>query len=314
MRQTAIVLLLIAAGCTGEPAHIENRGSEAPHWTDALPRPEWRALDRIAADEPWFEIYRAAPGVLAIYEPGHFEEVISYLVVGGATAVLFDTGLGIGDMRALVDHLTSLDVLVVNSHTHYDHVGGNHAFDRIAAFDSPFARRNADGHSAAELAFAVADGWIARPTPAGFDPKTYHGEPFTITRYLTDGATIDLGGRILEVVAVPGHSPDSIALIDRDARLILTGDAFYLAPLYAHLEGSSMPDYVTTAHRLAGMADAVDVLLPGHNVTRVDPKYLVRMAAAFDAITDGTVSFDLADGVREYRFDGFSVLAPNGGN
>ena len=38
------------------------------------------------------------------------------------------------------------------------------------------------------------------------------------------------------------------------------------------------------------------------------------MAAAFDAITDGTVSFDLADGVREYRFDGFSVLAPNGGN
>ncbi len=41
---------------------------------------------------------------------------------------------------------------------------------------------------------------------------------------------------------------------------------------------------------------------------------LVRMAAAFDAIIDGTVSYDVADGVREYRFDGFSVLAPNGGN
>ena len=84
-------------------------------------------------------------GVLAIYEPRHFEEVISYLILGDKKAVLLDTGLGIGDMKRLVCELTNLAVVVLNSHTHFDHLGDNHQFDTMYAMDTPFSRDHSKG-------------------------------------------------------------------------------------------------------------------------------------------------------------------------
>ncbi len=309
MRHWIIGILFTLGGCGSDPS-IEGRGSDKDAWWEALPRPEWQALERVPSAQPWFEVYRAAPGVFAIYEPGHFEEVISYLILGERQAVLFDTGLGIGDVAALVKSLTDLDVAVVNSHTHYDHIGGNHQFDDIATLDSTFANERSKGATHEEVAFAVAEGWIAGSPPPGFDPQRYRIEPFAITRHLTDGATIDIGGRTLEVIATPGHSPDSICLFDRENRLLFTGDTFYLAPLYAHLEESSLADYTATATRLAQYTAQIDSLLPGHNVTRVDPKYLQHMNQAFGAIAQGTTAYTIADGAREYPFDGFSILTP----
>jgi len=43
---------------------------------------------------------------------------------------------------------------------------------------------------------------------------------------------IDLGGRSLEVLHVPGHAPDAIALRDEAHGLLFTGDTFYEGPIY----------------------------------------------------------------------------------
>ena len=96
-----------------------------PEWCRPLPRPEYKSLQRILPDDPWFEVYKVVPGVFAIYEPHQAEEVISYLIVGNKQALLFDTGMGIGDIRRVTSKLTSRPVVVLNSHTHNDHVGGN---------------------------------------------------------------------------------------------------------------------------------------------------------------------------------------------
>src|SRR5258706_6075323 len=96
-----------------------------PEWCRELPRAEFKKLERVLPDESWFEIYRIRPGVFAIYEPKQFEEVISYLILGDDRALLFDTGLGVGKISAVVIRLTTLPVTVINSHTHFDHVGGN---------------------------------------------------------------------------------------------------------------------------------------------------------------------------------------------
>ena len=77
---------------------VQNRGLDTANWWDALPRPEWSEYERVAVDDDWFEVYRIIDGVFAIYEPGQFEEVISFLITGQDHALLFDTGLGIGDM------------------------------------------------------------------------------------------------------------------------------------------------------------------------------------------------------------------------
>src|SRR5882672_9282539 len=68
-------------------------------WCRSLPRPEYKTLERVPVSDPWFEVYRVASGVFAIYEPHQAEETIGYLVVGQKRALLFDTGMGISDIK-----------------------------------------------------------------------------------------------------------------------------------------------------------------------------------------------------------------------
>ncbi len=62
-------------------AQVQNRGAGTSNWWDKLPRPEWSEYERVAVDDNWFEVYLIIDGVFAIYEPGQFEEVISFLIM-----------------------------------------------------------------------------------------------------------------------------------------------------------------------------------------------------------------------------------------
>jgi glyoxylase-like metal-dependent hydrolase (beta-lactamase superfamily II) len=292
-----------------DAAQVQNRGSDTANWWDALPRPEWSAFPRISQDVDWFEVYLVADGIYAIYEPGQFEEVISFLILGEERALLFDTGLGIGDMRRVVDQLTTLPVVVLNSHTHYDHIGGNYQFNVIYALDTEFTRNNSEGGTTEDVAEFISEGWIWKPLPRDFAAQEFRSRPFPISRIVAEGDTIDLGGRELEIIHTPGHAPDSICLIDRDNRMLFTGDTFYLAPLYTHIEGSSFEDYVSSATRLADLAGSVDSALTSHNVPLVEPGYLTALGAAFEDIRAGRATdYIVSDGMYEYQFDGFSVI------
>ena len=299
----------VALERTANNAQVQGRGADKDQWWHMLPRPEWAAFGRVRQDQDWFEVYRVDDDVYAIYEPGQFEEVISFLIVGDARALLFDTGLGIGDMRRVVRQLTDREVIVLNSHTHYDHIGGNHQFERIYARDTDYTRARARGSEPAAVAGFLQPGWVWKPLPAGFDRAAYRSRPFSIERSVDDGDVIDLGGRRLEVLSTPGHAPDAICLLDRERRLLFTGDTFYLASLYAHLEGSDFDTYAASAARLGALATEVDAVLTSHNVPRADPRYLGGLAAAFDAIRAGTATdYIVSDGLREYIFQDFSII------
>ena len=288
---------------------VQNRGAGKDNWWDKLPRPEWSAFERIDQDQEWFEVYRVADGVFAIYEPGQFEEVISFLVTGEDRALLFDTGLGIGDMKRLVEQLTDLEIVVLNSHTHYDHIGGNYQFETIYGRDTAYTRGRAAGSPPEAVAEFLKEGWIWKPLPDSFVAEDFRSRSFTISRFVDEGDVIDLGGRRLEILSTPGHAPDAICLLDRDNRILLTGDSFYLAPLYTHLEGSDFLDYAKTAARLAGLAGDIDAAMTSHNVPVVEPRYMTALGDAFAAIEGGTADdYVIADGFREYRFDGFSII------
>jgi glyoxylase-like metal-dependent hydrolase (beta-lactamase superfamily II) len=262
-------------------------------------------------DSHWYEVYRIRPHVLAIYEPGQFEEVISFLILGDSAALLFDTGLGFGDMHKLVASLTELPVTVLNSHGHYDHIGGNHQFATIWGLNSAYSKERAGGLDHDKVAEYASPGWISMPTPPGFEPASYRIMPYQFSSWIGDGQFIDLGGISMEVLATPGHSPDSICLIDRNNRLLFTGDTFYLAPLYAHIEQSDFEDYRASAARLAALANEVDYLVTSHNVPLAIPGYLQALSRAFEAIAAGEAHYTLSDGAREYPFDDFSVLTRN---
>lgn len=290
-------------------AQVRNRGANTDNWWDALPRPEWSAYEKIEQSEDWFEVYRVDDGIYAIYEPGQFEEVMSFLITGEEFALMFDTGLGIGNIRRVVDQLTDLDVVVLNSHTHYDHIGGNYRFDTIYGLDTEYTKRSALGSPPEAVAEFLQEGWVWKPLPKGFSKSDYQSHAFTISKFVGEGDQIDIGGRVLEILETPGHAPDSICLIDRKNRILLTGDSFYLAPLYTHIPGGSFDDYAKTAARLSGLAGSIDRALTSHNVPVVDASYMTALGQAFADIQSGAATdFTITDGLREYQFDGFSVI------
>jgi len=287
---------------------VENRGAGKDNWWDALPRSEWSKYTKVEQSEDWFEVYQINESLFAIYEPGQFEEVISFLILGEDRALLFDSGLGIGNMRAVVGQLTDLDVVVLNSHSHYDHIGGNYQFDYIFGRDTAFTRSREAGSSTADVAEFLSPGWIWKELPAEFDAVSFRSQPYAISERVDEGFTIDLGGRELEVLVTPGHAPDALCLIDRAGRMLFSGDTFYLAPLYTHLDGSDFEQYRQSAARLAELAEDVDQVMTAHNVPVVESEYLTRMNNAFASILEGSTDYVLTDGSREYDFNDFSII------
>ena len=76
----------------------------------------------------WFTVKRWNSDTFVISEWRHWEETHCYLLLGKERALLIDTGLGVGDLRAQVEQLTDLPVLVVSTHVHWDHIGGHRQF------------------------------------------------------------------------------------------------------------------------------------------------------------------------------------------
>lgn len=290
-------------------AQVQNRGANKDNWWDSLPRPEWGAYEKVEQSEDWFEVYRIDDDIYAIYEPGQFEEVMSFLIIGDDFALLFDTGLGIGNIRNVVDQLTDKNVVVLNSHTHYDHIGGNHLFDTIYGTELDYTKTRSMGSPPEAVAGFLQEGWVWKPLPDGFVTGNYRSHAFEIDKYVVEGEQIDIGGRVLEVLFTPGHAPDSICLLDRENRQLFTGDTFYLAPLYTHIPGSSFDDYSRSAARLAALAGDIDHAITSHNVPVVDSSYMTALGQAFADIASGAATdVTISDGNREYHFDGFSVI------
>ncbi len=281
-----------------------------PEWCRQLPRPQYASLARVASADPWFEVYRIRPGVFALYEPHQWEEVISYLIVGRERALLLDTGLGVGNIRAVVSALTRLPVTVLNSHTHFDHVGGNADFQEILNVDDEYSRTNASGSVNRYGAWdALAPERLCGTLPAGVTRESYRIRPWKATRQVRDGERLDLGERTLEVIFTPGHTPDSLCLLDRDNRLLFTADTFYLGPIYLYVAETDVAAYERSIARLARLAPALDILLPGHNVPVAEAAYLLRVQQAFADVKARRVKgVPTPDGYREYRFQGFSLL------
>src|SRR3984885_13702933 len=126
-------------------------------WCKNLPRPTYSKLERVPSSDNWFEVYKIRPGVFAIYEPHQLEEIISYLILGSDKALLFDTGMGISNIQAVVAGLTKLPVSVVNSHTHNDHVGDNWRFSDVYGMDTDYTRASARGSRDAAQAELAPD-------------------------------------------------------------------------------------------------------------------------------------------------------------
>ena len=116
-----------------------------------------------------------------------------FLLTGNDKALVIDTGMTGIDIRAAVSQHTDLPCILLNTHADRDHIGGNSQFEEICMHPSeyPFYRHQ------------KSDGNLIP---------------------VFDGDIIDLGGRVLEIIHLPGHTPGSITVLDRANRCLIGGD------------------------------------------------------------------------------------------
>jgi glyoxylase-like metal-dependent hydrolase (beta-lactamase superfamily II) len=193
----------------------------------ALPE-RWTPEDPDCSRAPHFLVHEYNPEFVIIRQSGctNFEKPFLYLLFGSKQALLIDTGatgVRISDvieeqMRRHGDRKKSapLPLLVVHSHGHGDHTAGDDELRRRPATTVVEARPEALS------AFFGLDNWPQKP-----------GE-------------YDLGGRVIDVIPIPGHEPASIALYDRRTGNLLTGDSLYPGRLYVR----DAPAFVASVERL----------------------------------------------------------------
>jgi len=285
--------------------------------------------------DTWFATEEVEPGTWLVGEPGH---VNCFLVEGRERAVLIDTGLGLADIGSAVRRLTGKPIQVVNTHSHSDHRGGNRHFADVAAH--PLALGTLAGpvdqdYLAGYLAVA-RDQLIAYQRARAADDRFFH--QFTATtrlrplpedagqwtvpggpasRPLADGERIDLGGRELTVLHTPGHSPDSLCLLDERAGLLFAGDTLITGDFWAHTPDTEIEVFAATLRKLADeLASGLSAIYPAHTLRyRARPGLLTAAADAFAAIIAGTSAGTpgsdlLLRPATRHEFGEFSVLRP----
>jgi len=185
-----------------------------------------------------------------------------YLVEGNKTAALIDTGMRSGDLIGYVKTLTKLPVIVLITHGHPDHTGQADQFSTIyfpqkdTAFKSPFD--------------------ISKTIP------------------LVDGQKIDLGGKELEVIEIPGHTAGSVAFLDAKDRMIFTGDAIGCGSVWNHISGTRpLIEYLAAVRRLESRLGEFDGVYGGHywqsGYKPLPPSYVSDMRKATEGVFSGEI-------------------------
>ena len=276
---------------------------------ERLPRPAYGSFEKSKVSTDWFEVYEVETDVWAIYEPFQWQEVISYLIVGSDSALLFDTGNGIGDIKVIVDQLTDKPVQVLNSHSHFDHIGGNYQFQKVLSPSTKFSVSKSRGDYSQQIKQEVSAEALCKGLPPGVTRENHHIEPYSIAAQVGDGDIIDLGSRQLEVLHVPGHTDDSLALLDRRPGLLWTGDSFYEGPIWLFAPETDLAAYRTSLARLVALVPELMALFPAHNTPRASPSRLVETQEALELVLQGKVNPVPAwEGVVSFEFESFGFL------
>lgn len=217
-----------------------------------------------AKPEDWWRVQRLAADVTLIDEPHiqPFYRCNVWHVRGRDGDMLVDSGMGVASLRAWVPIVTERKLEAVASHTHFDHIGCHHEFERRAVH-----RAEATLLAAPERRLVLADPYVTDEIftmlpPEPYESATYEVMPAPPTRLLEDGDRIDLGDRSFEIIHTPGHSPGGIALWEEATGILFSGDIVYDGPLIEDTYHADAKDYEASMRRLLDLP--VQIVHGGH--------------------------------------------------
>jgi len=198
-----------------------------------------------------------------VYLLNDHNESTGYLVIGEKKALLIDTMNGVVNVDEEVLRWTGLPYEVVNTHGHRDHVAGNRFVKEayIHPEDLSMAQRCLENPS-------------------------FHW------KMMKEGDIFDLGGLVLEVYEVPGHTKGSICLLDRKHRILFSGDGI-LPTIWMHFaESLTVHEFHQSLVKLDGIRDAYDTLLSGHSLQPMPGSVYDRLLAGVEEIMNSRTQED----------------------
>ena len=182
-----------------------------------------------------------------------------FLLAGTEKALLIDSGMNLNNARDIAAGLTGLPLSLLNTHADRDHIGSNEQFDAFYMHpaEEPVYRRS--------------------------------GKSGTIIP-VREGDSLNLGDRELRIIHLPGHTPGSIAVLDVQNKVLISGD-----PIQAHGrifmfgDHRNMEDYIASLEHLESFADQFDVIWPSHADIPVSPAVIRKLRDGAQAVLDGTI-------------------------
>lgn len=191
--------------------------------------------------------------------------VRSFVLVGKSKALVIDSGFGTGDILAAIKEITSLPLMLVNTHADRDHIGCN------AQFSNAFMH------------------------PAEFDRYAHQGGDVSHARALWEGDVIELGGRSLEVVLIPGHTPGSIVLIERARQRLFSGDSIQSGTIFMCGAGRSAHAYIQSMKRIRDYIEGIERIHPSHGDIDVQPGIIPLLIDGMERVLSGQITPQTAE-------------------
>ncbi len=247
--------------------------------------------------EPRFA--EVADGLWNIQMPPAFNE---YLILGKEKALLIDTGMGIGSIRAIVEKITDLPIVLINTHGHPDHAGGNAEFE-------PALMNPADFDTFEKMAtkeFRIGDVSHMPGAEANvkkLQPTGPHPVP------VKDNAVLDLGGRQVKVLYTPGHTHGSLSLYDEQTGSLINGD-----DTMAHmttLAGWESSSVAVLAESLRRMKELHPVKVMGGHMPNINgPELIDKVLSCCEDVLAGIPGTprEGQEDVCEYERDGVGIV------
>lgn len=202
------------------------------------------------------------------------ERSFFYLLEGDDTDWLIDGGWGLCPGLDALPHRRGRKLASIATHSHCDHVGLLHLAGLRHAHAAEAAVFAAPDPVATQ-ALPYLDGLALLPDGGSIDPASIVQNACPVDRLLEDGDSIDIGDRSLTVLHVPGHSPGSLAILDRRSGDLYCADTVHDGPIRDDIPGADRQALLASHQRLAGVEFVR--ALPGHGAILDRAAFLARI-------------------------------------